>query len=86
MKFKLRSCFRSKARITLVLSTLMQCAAELKFKAICAAAQLRGNMDCEQTLIFRQSVRVQFRQKELGWFVVKSRMKFFELLKRFMKS
>ena len=33
------------------------------------AAQLRENIDCKQTLIFRQSVRVQFRQKELGWFV-----------------
>ena len=42
---------------------------------ICAAAQLRGNIDCKQTLIFRQSVRVQFRQKELGWFVVNSMMK-----------
>ena len=39
------------------------------------AAQLRGNVDCNQSLIFRQSVRVQFRQKELGWFVVNSIMK-----------
>ena len=77
---KLWSCFRLKARITLVLSTLMQGAAELKytakeFKAICAAAQLRENIDCKQTLIFRQSVRVQFCQKELGSFVVNSMMK-----------
>ena len=48
---------------------------ESTFKAICAAAQLRENIDCKQTLIFRQSVRVQFRQKELGWFVVNSMMK-----------
>ena len=75
MKSKLWSCFRLKARITLVLSTLMQCAAELKFKAICMATQLRGNIDCKQTLIFYQSVRVRFRQKELGWFVVNSIMK-----------
>ena len=75
MKSKLWSCFRLKARITLVLSTLMQCAAELKFKAICAAAQLRGNIDCKQTLIFWQSMRVRFRQKELDWFVVNSMRK-----------
>ena len=45
------------------------------FKAICAASQLRGNIDCKQTLIFRQFARVQFCQKELGWFVVNSMMK-----------
>ena len=41
MKSKLWSCFRLKVRITLVLSTLMQCAAELKY---CAGVQgyLRG--------------------------------------------
>ena len=63
------------SRITLVLSTLMQCEAKLKFKAICAAAQLKGNIDCKQTSIFTQSVRVRFRQKELGWFVVNSMRK-----------
>ena len=70
MKYKLWSCFRLKARITLVLSTLMQCAAELKYWAgvqgYCVAAQLTENIDCKQTLISRQSVRVQFRQKELA--------------------
>ena len=81
MKSKLGACFRLKARTNypcLINTYAVRGKTEVPaqgFEAICAAAQLRRNIDCKQSLIFRQSLRVQFRQKELGWFVANSMMK-----------
>ena len=49
------------------------------------AAQIKENIESKQTLIFGQSVRVQFRQKELGWFVANSMRKLKKIYEKFIQ-